>query len=306
MNLRQISLIARFELQDALRSRLVMAIVLLFGVGAGLGCYLFFQALEAAETQIRETLVAGGALAAELEPNLVRSQALPRLIHSVVDDRTLAEQLSSVAPLALFYAWGAFLFSAPLALVLSAGSHARDRAGGAVRYLLTRTDRGSWAVGKLVGHQLLLAMGIALGAVVTAVVALRYGTLDAGSTSWLGTACARAWIYSGSYLCLFAGVSLVASSPARARAGSVLLSFLLWLGHLLVQPTLGAAPDSLISDKAGSQTVGHVLQWFFPAHYKYLLWSAELSQSLTAAAALIAIGIVGFTIGLSLFRRGNA
>lgn len=296
MNLRQVQLVARFELSDALRSRLVLGVIALYGIGAGLGCYLFYQALSSAEIQVRESLLAGGATLAELPEDFVRSQALPRIIASVVEDKELATQLSAVDPLALFYAWGAFLFATPLALITSGGSHARDREHGTTRFLLTRTDSASWAFGKLLGHAALLGLGIALGACVTIAVAVWSGDMAGGTFGWLAMASVRAWVYAGGALCLFSSVSQVARSAARARAGCAVLLFGLWLGHTVLETRVGARDGEL----------GSVWLWLFPRHYRDLLWSPNLGEFALGTLGLLMVGSVAFLVGLSLARRRDA
>lgn len=295
MSFSKLGLVARFELAEALRSRLVIVILVLYGAGAALGAYLFSKALGAAERAVRDNLPT--ALGAHDAPeDLVRRQALPRVISGLIDDPALREELVQIEPLALFYGFMALQLVALLVLFTSGGAHAADVARGTTRFVLTRCDRLSWALGKLLGHAALLAGGLLAGAAVTLIVGFAQGRFDATSALWLLRAALRAWTYGLAYLGLFAGIALVVRAPAPARVFSVLLLFGLWVVHGLVHS------EWLARIVPG---VGHA-GWLFPAEYKLLLWSPSWLVSSFASAGLIAIGAAGFALGHLSFRRSDA
>src|SRR4051812_40336801 len=116
--------------------------------------------------------------------DLVRREALPRVIRFLVADEALQRELVWVEPLAIFYGFMALSCVAPLLLMTSGGLHAQDIASGATRFVLTRCDRLSWSLGKLLGHATLLAVGLLVGALATGAVAQYAGGIDAGSAFW--------------------------------------------------------------------------------------------------------------------------
>jgi hypothetical protein len=291
---RKLWIVARFELGEALRSRLVVVILTLYGAGAALGAYLFAKLLAAAEEAARAAL-AESLSASALPADLLRRQAFPRVLSGLIDNEALRAELSNIEPLALFYGFMALHLVAPLVLATSGGAHAGDLAQGASRFVLTRCDRLSWALGKLLGHAALLAVGLLVGALVTGVVASLQARLDPASVVWLIRAAFRAWVYGSAYLGIFSGVSLVAGAPARARMLCVLVLFGLWLGHGLSQA------DALAQRAPGAQ----YLAWLFPAHYQLLLWSPSWLESLPAMLALLLIGSSGFALGFWAFARGD-
>jgi hypothetical protein len=169
-------------------------------------------------------------------------------------------------------------------------------ARGTTRFILTRCDRLSWALGKLLGHAALLAGGLLAGAAVTLIVGFAQDRFDATSALWLLRAALRAWTYGVAYLGLFAGIALLVRAPAPARAFSVLLLFGLWIVHGLVR-----------SDWLGRVIPGiEHAAWLFPAEYKLLLWSPNWLVSSFASLGLIGIGAAGFTLGYFAFRRSDA
>jgi ABC-type transport system involved in multi-copper enzyme maturation permease subunit len=292
---RKLARVARFELAEALRSRLISVVFALYGVGAALGAYIFSKTLDAAEAAVREQMF--GTLSAHSVPDdIVRQQALPRVISFLVDDAELARELSSVDPLALFYGFMALELVAPLVLMTSGGLHSGDIATGAARFVLTRCDRLTWALGKWLGHAVLLAVGLLVGALATAIVAGVRSGIDAGSVLWLLRASFRAWVYGLAYLGLFSWVALAVRSPSRVRTLSILLLFALWMGHSICNG--GYFAERL-------PALRHLV-WLFPAHYQLALWSPNWLASVPAILALLAIGLGALGLGHAVFRRADA
>lgn len=292
---RKLGVVARFELAEALRSRLVVLVLSLYGAGAALGSLLFVRALEAAERTIRTAL--DSQLNAHVPPaEDVQRQAMSQVLSFLVDDEALLADLLTADPLALFYGFMALQLVAPFVLFTSAGTHATDVSRGTTRFLLTRCDRLTWALGKALAHGGLLALGLALSALAVAAVGVWQGHLAAASLPWLVRAAARALFYGLAYLGIFAGVALAIPSPARARAACVLLLTGLWLGHALSQAGWMAA---LVP---GIQVLG----WLFPDQYQELLWSPRWLVSGAAALALLALGALGFAGGHLRFRGADA
>lgn len=295
VDLRKLGIVARFELAEALRSRLVAVVLALYGVGAGLGVYILSRMLEAAEAAVRDSML--GTLSAHAVPDdVVREVALPRVISFLVKDEELQKELLAVEPLAIFYGFMALMLVAPLVLVTSGSAHAADVASGSTRFVLVRCDRLSWSLGKLVGHALLLALGLVVGAFATAVVAHYTTGFDLESGFWLLRAAFRAWVYGLAYLGIFSGIALLTRAPARARAASVAMLFWLWVGHTVCESSLVAARVPFLSH----------LVWFFPSQYELLLWSPSAFDSIPATLALMAIAGSAFALGYARFRRADA
>jgi len=227
---------------------------------------------------------------------VVRREALPRLIQSLVDDRELQKELLQIDPLALFYGFAALHLVAALVLLTSGGTHASDIGRGATRFVLTRCDRLSWALGKALGQAALLALGLSVGALVTAAVGLWQSRFDPATLLWLARASFRALVYGLAYLGIFVGLALALRSPARARAACVLALFGLWLGHALSGAHWVAERLPLAS----------ALVWLFPGEYQDLLWSPSWLVSGGAMLALLGLGTLAFVGGYSKFRRSDA
>jgi hypothetical protein len=295
IDVRKLGIVARFELAEALRSRLITIVLGLYGAGAALGAYVFSRALEAAEAAVRESMF--GTLSAHVIPDdLVRQQALPRVIAFFVKDEALQRELVTVEPLAIFYGFMALSCVAPLLLMTSGGLHSGDLASGAARFVLTRCDRLAWSLGKMLGHAILLALGLLVGVLATALVALMRTGIDAGSVIWLLRAAFRAWIYGLAYLGIFSAISLGVRVPSRARALSLAALFALWVGHSICE-------SSYWTSRVPALALG---AWLFPARYELALWSPSWLSSLPAMLALMSIATAAFAAGYGLFRRSDA
>jgi hypothetical protein len=253
--------------------------------------YALGSALDAAERALRESTLSQG-MAGDLPDAAVR-RVMPSVLDWAIDDRALASELAGVDPLAVAYGLLSTSFVALLVLLTSGTTHARDLASGATRFVLTRCDRWSWSLGKLVGHAALLAVGLVSGALVTAVVGGLSGHLSPSGLVWLARASFRTWVYGLAYLGIFSGVAIAARRPSRARLISVAVLFCSWLGHALAQAAPEGAP-------------ARYLVWIFPGHYPLLLWSPRWVVSVGATAALLAMGAVAFFAGQRSLARGDA
>lgn len=293
---RRVSIVVGFELREALRSRLVALVLLLYGAGAAIGAWLFLQALLGAERVARSALMQSLSVPESQVPeDLVRRQALPGIISSLVDDPALRDQLLAMDPLAIFYGFAALNVVSGLVLVTSGSAHAADLATGAARFVLTRCDRRSWALGKALGHAALLAVGVGAGALTTSVVAVWVrGALELTTLRDLLRTSLWVWLYGTCFVGIFAGVSLIARTPSRARMLGVVVLLALWLGHKLC--ALSTLPGG----------AGEWLVWLFPAQYEGLLWSPEPARFLLASFALLALGSLGLLFGTWVFQRRDA
>ena len=295
LDLRKLGVVARFELAEALRSRLVVVVLCLYGLGAAFGAFAFVKTLSAAEESVRTSL--GQTMSAhDLDDEQVRRDAKSQILSHIVDDRELLADLVAVDPLALFYGYMALTFVAPFVLLTSAGAHARDLRRGATRFVLTRCHRLTWALGKTLAQAVLLVLGLTVSALATAAVGLWLAHFDPVTLFWLARAAVRALMYGLAYLGIFTGLSLALREPGPAVAACAATLFGLWFGHGLTRWSwLG---QRLPPVRAAA--------WLFPGQYQELLWSPSWLVSGAAALALIGMGALAFAGGHWLFRRADA
>lgn len=284
--------VARYEFDEAIASRLLAFVLVLYVAGAALSCGLFLRGFQAAEEQVRQTLAAEMGLPLDQVPqDLIREKAVPALIE-IVDDEALRGVLLEMPPFAIFYTFVTLSSVALLVLAVSAGTHAAELASGSVRFSLVRCDRPNWVVGKFLGQGLVLLLGLGAGAVAAGCVGL---WLDerfvASNWSWLLRASLVAWIYGMTHAALFSALSLLTRTAMKARMLSFFALIGLALGHGLVSSSQQSA-----------------VAWFryaFPSEYKTGLWlpSAPLVVSVVALCVLAAACLAA---GVALFSRRDA
>lgn len=291
---RRLWIVARFELIEAVRSRLFLVVVGLYGAGAAIGSLVFVKIMAAAEDAARRALAASSQIPeAQVPPDLIREHALP-LAAGLVRDPAIRGELLRMTPLSIFYGYMALSLVPLLVLATSAGSIAADVSSGASRFVLFRCDRLTWTAGKLVGQELLLGAGLLIGATLAGLVGLQQDPgFAAESWLWLLRASFRAWLYGSAYLGIFLGLSIVTRSALGARA--------LALFALIAS---GIAHTVLASDFANAKLPGlRYLALVFPGDHQRALWSPEWASYLPAAVALLLIGTAGFGVGHYLFLR---
>ena len=219
------------------------------------------------------------------------------MFSALVEDEATRDELLRMPLLSIFYGYMALNFVALLVLVTSAGSMAQDLASGGARFALFRCDRLSWATGKLLGQEALLATGLLIGALLAGTVGVLVAdNFDPITWVWLLRTSFRTWLYGSAYLGIFCGLSLITRTPLGARALS-----------LFTLVAFGIAHGILTSRLANEQLPFlHYFGVVFPAHHSGALWSPELERYVPAAAALLLIGTAGFLAGHMVFKRRDA
>lgn len=164
---RDVGLVARFELAEALRSKLLIVMVLLF-VGAGaLAAWGFTRMVASIEenaakvTGAPPTKRAGGAM-----KRLRDSGSYRELLRVFLRDDAKADYFAAIPPIVVFFGWAMFTFTPFLVLFTSSESIATDVANRAIRYSVLRTGRLQFALGKALGQALIVAGVTALSALV--------------------------------------------------------------------------------------------------------------------------------------------
>lgn len=288
--------VSRFEVLEALRSRVVALLLIVYGVGAFIGSSLFLQIVRGTEASVREGLTEQLQAGPDALPqDMVRDTAMPWLVQ-LVDDPSVAAQLLKMDPLSIFVGYSMLQLVPFMVLLTSASSIASDIASGSVRFVLFRCHRLGWVGGKVLGQALLLAGGLVLTAVAsTAAGTWMDGHFDPERLLWLLRTAFRAWIFGLAYLGIFCGVSMTVRAAGRARARAALVWTVLGIGH------------AVLTGGWGQGVYGaEALAWLAPGHHQGGLWSSRWSTYGTSVGMLLALGAAGFVAGYQVFRRRDA
>lgn len=230
---RDVALVARFELAEAVRSRLLLVMALLF-VGAGaLGAWGYARLIGAIEEKAAAALSAPatdkpGATVGRLR----EAQTYRDFLRFFLGDADKADYFARLPPIVVFYGWAAFLFTPWLLLLTSAETISSEVSSRAIRFSLLRTSRLSYALGKAAGQALILVGVTGLAAVVFFFVAwARLASFEPGLTAfWLLSYWPRVILYNLPFLAWALLASMVTASANLARivslGGMVLMAIL--------------------------------------------------------------------------------
>jgi len=227
--LRDALLIARFELSESLRARRALALSTLFLLTALGLAFAYSEAVEATRHAIGDQQILRGAA----------NTAYEQLLLYLADgNRRVARFMAEQPPAALFLVKIATWFVPILVALTSAEGIASDLGSRAARYTLLRTSRLSFALGKVFGQALLVAVVLGASAVLFLLVAVaRTRGFDLFGSA-VGILRFSPFVLSHA-LCFVAVAALasqVVTSPAAARALS--LALLVAAGLLLGAPAL--------------------------------------------------------------------
>lgn len=298
--LRDAWIVAQFDLGESLRSRKVLIFLLLYVAGAVAAAWVFTEILQSIETELAEQLlVARTDRPGSLTTAVMESPELRRVLSKLVGDRDLGAALVTVPPLALLYGWVAMTFGPLFVVLTSSDTIASELATGSARFALVRTERASWALGKLGGQATLLAFGILLGGVAAIVTGwARMASFPVLETStWMlrYACCAFAYVFA------FLGLALGTSQLTRSVPWSRGLS-------LVALTSVGIASAVLRHDewRDSSPVLFDTLAQLFPGAHKLDLWRMSVADVLPALVMLVALGFVYFALGHVRFARRDA
>ena len=155
---RDVALVGRFEMAEALRSRLLIVMVLLFVGAGGLGAYAFTELLGRVEANAAQ--VTGAPVAAKpgaMVRGLRNVHGYRDLLRTFLGSDEKADYFAAIPPIVVFFGWASFAFTPWLVLFTSAETIATEVASRSIRYSVLRTGRLEFALGKMLGQALILA-----------------------------------------------------------------------------------------------------------------------------------------------------
>jgi ABC-type transport system involved in multi-copper enzyme maturation permease subunit len=169
---RDVALVGRFELAEAMRSKLLVVMVLLF-VGAGaLGAWAYTEVLGRIEANAAKLT---GAPATRRPGAVVRRlrdvRGYREMLRMFLGSDAKADYFAAIPPIVVFFGWVSFTFTPWLVLFTSAETIATEVASRSIRYSALRTGRLEFALGKALGQALIVVGVTALSAVVFYIVA---------------------------------------------------------------------------------------------------------------------------------------
>lgn len=236
--LRDVALVARFELLRAVRTWQALAVIVLYVVASAGATYLFIQGLGQFENVTADALhVPRTEYPGALLTQLMKGDAFRGMIGAMVGDPNLVDRVLELPILAIFHQWTGLILLPYLATLVSAEAISTDIASRALRFELLRTGRLELVLGRFAGQALLCGIAAMMSAVATAVVGFLFMVgLDPLALAWgLVISTSRTWMYGLPFIGIGLMCSQLTSSPAWGRVLATIATSFTWIGFGLLR-----------------------------------------------------------------------
>lgn len=299
INLRDVRIIARFELGEALRTRLLVVMVLLFVGGGGLSAWGFCKFLERMEAVAAKALAAPQARkpGATLE-SMRRSPMYRDLMRAAAGDDDKAAYFSSLPPMVLFYAWITLALTPWLVLFTSSDTISTEVASRSIRYTMLRTGHLEYAVGKFIGQAVIVAGVIVLCGLTFYLVSWGFlSRFDHAET--LGGIVAfwpRIFVHTLPFLGFALLASMLTSSGNLARVGAM-------GGAILLAILSGLAGWDRIRGGGVSDAIWDLVTYLTPFDHSGGLLYPHGAVFWTDVVVCLALTVVYFGLGYLRLRK---
>ena len=294
---RQLWRVACYEWFDALRSRRALVVLLIYLTAAVCNMYWSINLLHKLENELATVLQLPQSERAGVVSNtLWKSKPFQRMMKQMAQNDLVLKDITGKHPVELIYAWFAFFYT-PLLVVLVAGNRIAEELGsGAVRYVIFRTSRASWSLGKFIGQTLMIGLALLLSGAGAYVVA-KYRLAGSGTpdlflniVQWSG----RAWIYSIPYLGLAMGLSHLTRSASKATIMGIIAITFCFAASVLF--------SHFATDTGWRSLLPHI-GMLLPNGHKMYLWRNAAAPLVTGTVTLITLGFCYLLAGFAVFCK---
>ena len=320
--LRDISLVAGFELREMRRSRRALAVIALYLMVAASLTFLFVRLLEEAQaiaTNPAAYVTGAGApgpggppgpggrgprgpvfTAASIDKpsqGILFSRRSPfrNILNKQLADPATMDFLVVKPPIALFYLLTSFMFVPFIIMITAADTVAQEHQSRGVRFVAMRTGRAEFVLGKVLGQSLLMALVTLLGGLMCLTIAAwRLSDFEWGpALSALLLFWPRVVAYGLPFVALAALCSMSFTSVMAARSAAVIGLGAVWfVSHL-----------STVFPNSALVPVFDAVSFFTPQAHQDELWRpgwGAVGFQMMMLAGLAVAYVLG---GLMFYRR---
>jgi hypothetical protein len=292
---KDVLLVARFEVHRAVRTWRALAMLVLYAVASAGAAWVFVELVGALENNLASQLgVARTETPGAMLNELVTSSLWRDVLEALTGSPHLVDALIPVPPLALLNLWFGFLVVPFFAASASAECIALDVQSRAIRFEAQRTGRLELVAGRFVGQLVLttLAALVSVG-VVFAVGCSRMIVADPlALLGWLLWYVPRTLAFGVPFVGLGVAASQLTSSPAWARVMAVGGVAGTWVA-------LGLAQYG--EHRPGWATLSDVVLQLLPQGWLRGLWEPGAGWLLPAVACC-ALGGAALAVGFLRFQ----
>ncbi len=294
--LRQMRVLIRYEFSDALRTRRVILVMILFSATLLASFHFSIRLLHRMENQLAEMMeLPASEVAGATTEALWQSERFRNIVERMTGDRDVVRELMDISPIALMFGGLSFFFTPLLVLLTCAPRISSEVSDGSARYALVRTSRLNWVLSKLAGQALLIMLALVLCAVGAWIMAW-FQTVGGRSFSTgmdMLTFSLKAWVKGFAFLGLALGVSQCMRSPNLATA----VSFVAWIGLAVLY---NLSESRVGEGMARLWDLGLLLT---PGGHQADLWRTNPVWLIPSVLYMLGLGFLYFFIGFIRFRR---
>ena len=293
--MRDVWLVARFEVLRAIRTWRAVALLVLYGVASAGAAWLFTRIVLLMENAMARQLGVGTTeVPGTMLGQLVASDSWRELVGAMTGSPQLVDALVAIPPLAMFELWFSFLLIPFFAASASAECIAIDVQSRAIRYEALRTGRMELVLGRFGGQLALTAAATLVAALAAWLVGITFmvGNPPLALLGWLLWFAPRAWAFSVPFVAIGVTASQLTASPAWARVLAVGGTALTWVTFGLVRWAEEEAWLPVATDRALQLLPQGWLRGLWEPGAGWLL-SATVCAAL--AAVLLAVGYARFS-----------
>ena len=294
--MRDVFLVARFEVLRAIRTWRALALVVLFCVASGGASYLFVRFVGLLENNVADQLgVPRTETPGAMLDQLVLSDTWREVVSDMIGAPEFVDFLLSVPPLAMFNLWFGFLLVPFFAASASAECLAIDVQSRAIRYEALRTGRLEIVMGRLFGQLTLTAIALVVSTLVVWFVGVGFMVLEEPLAlgGWLFWFALRSLGFAVPFVGLGVAASQLTASPAWARVMAIGATAGTWVLFGLAHYWIDQRQVLWLAD---------ILLQVLPQGWLRGMWSPGLAWA-GSAAAVCGLGLVFAAFGYVRFAR---
>lgn len=298
MSLRDVGLVARFELLRAIRTWQGLAVIVLYVIASMGTTYLFISALGEVEHELATSLgVPQTETPGAMLDVVIKDESFRQFIGALIGDESLVDNVLKWSPITTIHLWTNLLMVPFLATFVSADAISVDLRSRALRFELLRTGRLELVSGRFLGQAILCGVAGLFAAMGAGAVALL--AMVGNDPLWLAVglvwAAWRSWVFGLPFLGLGLAMSQLTASPAWARILALVGTAGSWIAYGLLQWTMHTKLGWLVAPLAG----------LFPQTWMRLLWEGG-GSAWVATGYFAALGLTWMALGHALTRRRDA
>jgi hypothetical protein len=295
--LRDVWLVARFEVLRALRTWTALALAALYMVSTTGASLVFVGLIWALEQTLASTLgAARPSRPGMLLDQLLEEDSLTEVLGAMVGNATAVEELLAIPLLAVFHLWFGMMLVPFFAATAGSESLSTDLRTRSIRFEVQRTGRLELVFGRFFGQlgmTTVATMLTVLGAWAVGMFAM-VGNEALPLFGWLAWLDLRVVAFAAPFVGLGIAVSQLTASPALARVLAIIGTVASWALFFFA----GWLQDDRLP------VLGDLITQVLPQGWRAPLWDADPVTWLPAAGVLLSMGLIIALVGyLPLSRR---